>query len=97
MKDICQGKKDIDTKVGRELSSYFQVHEDFWVNLQDHYNLVSQKERNFFEVVEAKELEKNKSCQITLRVGYKELKKMFPSQWKEIKTKASLGQKKLNI
>ena len=29
VKDICQGKRDIDTSVGRELSSYFQVHEDF--------------------------------------------------------------------
>jgi len=31
-------------------------------------------------VIEAKEIEKDKSCQITLRVGYKELKEIFPNQ-----------------
>ena len=80
IKDICQGKRDIDKDIGQKLSSYFQVNKDFWINLQNRYNLVNQKEDNFFEVVEVKELEKNKSCQITLRVGYKELKEMFPNQ-----------------
>ncbi|CAG8722254.1 10717_t:CDS:2, partial [Racocetra persica] len=52
IKEICQGKRDIDQ---------------------------NQKEDDLFEVVEAKELEKNKCCQITLRVGYRELKEIFPS------------------
>jgi len=29
IKDICQGKRDIDISIGRELASYFQVHENF--------------------------------------------------------------------
>lgn len=29
VKDICQGRKDIDKSIGRELSSYFQVNKDF--------------------------------------------------------------------
>ncbi|CAH1759431.1 21030_t:CDS:2 [Entrophospora sp. SA101] len=46
---------------------------------------VAQKLSTYFkekevEIIEAKELEKNKSCQITLRVGYKELKEIFPNQ-----------------
>jgi len=97
VKEICQGKRDIDENIGHKLSSYFQINKDFWINLQNHYSLVNQREETFSELVEAREIEKNKSYQITLRVGHKELKEMFPNQWKEIKVKASLGQKKLNI
>ena len=88
VKNICQGKKDIDKNIAQKLAAFFGVNKDFWINLQNHYNSVSQKEFNSFEVIEAKEIEKDKSCQITLRVGYKELKEIFPNQWKEIRTKA---------
>ncbi|MCE8169328.1 MAG: HigA family addiction module antidote protein [Candidatus Moeniiplasma glomeromycotorum] len=88
VRNICQGKRDIDKHVGQKLSDYFQVSKDFWTNLQTHYSSVNQKK--FPELVEAKEIEKDKSYQITLRLGYKELKKMFPSRWKEIKANSSL-------
>ena len=85
IKDICQGKRDIDKEVGHKLSSYFQVSKNYWVNFQSHYNSVNNQEEKEIEIIEAQELEKNKSCQITLRADYKELKKIFANQWNEVR------------
>jgi addiction module HigA family antidote len=43
--EIVQGKRAITADTALRLSRYFGMSEPFWLNLQSHYDLETQKER----------------------------------------------------
>lgn len=42
--EICQKKRNIDAEMALRLGAYFGISADFWMNLQQHYDLEISKD-----------------------------------------------------